>query len=69
MYIIFKILHTEPSFIDVMSTPSLNKADKTGSNFFRTPGQVLSLTSNFTFVSSFVQSPLSDRSSFTLFVS
>ena len=42
----------EPSFIDVMSTPSLNKNDKTsGSSFFRTPGQVMSLTSNFTFVS------------------
>ena len=43
-----EILYTEPSFIDVMSTPSLNKADKTGSSFFRTPGQALSLTSNFT---------------------
>lgn len=42
-------LERKPSFIDVMSTPSLNKADKTGSSFFRTPGQVLSLTSNFTF--------------------
>ncbi|KAL9979472.1 hypothetical protein ACROYT_G017143 [Oculina patagonica] len=42
-------LERKPSFIDVMSTPSVNKADKTGSSFFRTPGQVMSLTSNFTF--------------------
>ncbi|XP_022798598.1 serine/threonine-protein kinase greatwall-like isoform X2 [Stylophora pistillata] len=43
-------LERKPSFIDVMSTPSLNKNDKTtGSSFFRTPGQVMSLTSNFTF--------------------
>ena len=49
--VIIELLFSEPSFIDVMSTPSLNKADKTGSSFFRTPGQVLSLTSNFTFVS------------------
>ena len=44
---------SEPSFIDVMSTPSVNKTDKAGSSFFRTPGQVMSLTSNFTFVSNY----------------
>ena len=46
---------SEPSFIDVMSTPSVNKTDKAGSSFFRTPGQVMSLTSNFTFVSKITQ--------------
>ena len=44
---------SEPSFIDVMSTPSVNKTDKAGSSFLRTPGQVMSLTSNFTFVSNY----------------
>ncbi|KAJ7357556.1 hypothetical protein OS493_024364 [Desmophyllum pertusum] len=42
-------LERKPSFIDVMSTPSVDNTDKTGSSFFRTPGQVMSLTSNFTF--------------------
>ncbi|KAK2568256.1 Serine/threonine-protein kinase greatwall [Acropora cervicornis] len=43
-------MERKPSFIDVMGTPSvLNKSEKAGSSFFRTPGQVMSLTSNFTF--------------------
>lgn len=42
-------MERKPSFIDVMSTPSVNKCEKASSSFYRTPGQVMSLTSNFTF--------------------
>ncbi len=47
-YVQLYIYFSELSVSDVLSTPSL--ARKPSDSYFRTPGQVLSLTSNFSFV-------------------
>ncbi|XP_031565283.1 serine/threonine-protein kinase greatwall-like [Actinia tenebrosa] len=42
-------MERKPSFTDVMSTPSVATPYSQGRAYFRTPGQILSLTTDFTF--------------------
>lgn len=56
-FILYLCCLSELSLMDILTTPSLAKPKK---DYFRTPGQVLSLISSLGFVSEFIQCHMQD---------